>query len=78
MFSTLGIKFPENSVAINFKSFNLHFQQNLSLYVFPKWFIGKSIDDDMSNYCNDVSECLTYLCEYYMVSNLFSHKHVKM
>lgn len=49
-------------------------------------FLKKSTDDDISNYHNDVGECLLYLYEYFTVNNWFFNqigqniflKHKKM
>ncbi|CAH1124472.1 unnamed protein product [Ceutorhynchus assimilis] len=68
-----GIKFPSNILSLQIAKMCLGFQQNVSLFLFPRMFIGKSNDDDMSNYCNDVSECLGYLYEYYRAKKQYHH-----
>ncbi|KAL1513756.1 hypothetical protein ABEB36_003124 [Hypothenemus hampei] len=71
-----GIKFPVNSVKLCLRNASLKFQQNLSLYAFPLFFLKNNDDDDISNYYNDVSECLTYLFEYYKAKHLWKHAKV--
>lgn len=46
---------------------HLKFKQLLRLYVFQPIF-SRNIDEDLAEYCNDVSECLNLLCTYFTVS----------
>ncbi|XP_050306071.1 adenylate cyclase type 10-like isoform X2 [Anthonomus grandis grandis] len=68
-----GITFPSNTVALSIKQISLSLQQDMSLYIFPKLYTGKSNDDDLSNYCNDVAECLYYLSSYFKIKGKFYH-----
>ncbi|XP_060536145.1 adenylate cyclase type 10-like [Cylas formicarius] len=68
-----GVDFPVNDVALNLQKVTLAFQQNIYLYLFPKLHKKSREDDDFSQYCNDVSECLTYLCRYYLAKENWSY-----
>ncbi|XP_076268027.1 adenylate cyclase type 10-like [Rhynchophorus ferrugineus] len=68
-----GLSFPENKLSSYLHKMNLKFQQNMALYLFPSRYTTKSTDDDVSNYYNDVSECLGYLCDYYLIQGQYKH-----
>ncbi|XP_023310586.1 adenylate cyclase type 10-like [Anoplophora glabripennis] len=61
-----GIKFPTSNIGKSVLKNHLKLKQALKLYVFPPAF-SRSFDEDVAEYCNNVSECLHLLCIYFSI-----------
>ncbi|XP_030764009.1 adenylate cyclase type 10-like isoform X2 [Sitophilus oryzae] len=68
-----GVKFPSNSVSLSLRKMSLEFHQNISLFILPVNYSNKNADDDVSNYYNDLSECLGFLCKYFLLKKQYKH-----
>lgn len=62
-----GVKFPKTNIGKSILKNHFKLKQALRLYAFPTIFTH-TIDEDLAEYCNDVSECLNLLCTYFIVS----------
>nr|CAH7718092.1 unnamed protein product [Callosobruchus chinensis] len=61
-----GVSFPTSTFVKKFLKFKYKAKQNLKFWLYGNFFEGKAPDDDLSEYCNNVSECLCFLTRYFM------------
>ncbi|KAJ8924439.1 hypothetical protein NQ315_007236 [Exocentrus adspersus] len=59
-----GIHFPTSNIGRSLLKNRFKLNQTMRLYLFPPVF-SKSIDEDLAEYCNNVSECLYLLCKFF-------------
>ncbi|CAH1970769.1 unnamed protein product [Acanthoscelides obtectus] len=61
-----GVSFPKSSISRSFWKFKYKTKQNLKFWLYGNFFDGKPPDDDVAEYCNNVSECLCFLTRYFV------------
>nr|CAI5849851.1 unnamed protein product [Callosobruchus analis] len=61
-----GVTFPKSRFEKKFLKFKYKAKQNLKFWLYGNFFEGKPPDDDVSEYCNNVSECLCFLTRYFV------------
>ncbi|XP_018579406.1 adenylate cyclase type 10-like [Anoplophora glabripennis] len=61
-----GISFPKTHLGKYILKSRLKLRQKIKLYIFSNVVARRRFDEDLAEYCNNVSECLHMLCTYFL------------
>lgn len=64
--SNEGVWFPRRGLTRKILMFRYKLKNWLRFYIWSNRF-HSNVEDDVAEYCNNVAECLSFLCEYYVV-----------